>query len=76
LEERQAVQTVPHTLVDGRIFEINHHDFVWIPEQNLRVMHVTDGEGHEVIINTTIVVSLQRIDPQKSRTHPAKANRQ
>ena len=63
------------TLVDGREFQVHHPDFVWLPPKNFRVMHVTDGEGHETIVNTTIVVSLQRFDPEEFKKHLARVTR-
>jgi len=59
-------------LVDGTTFEIHHPEFVWFPEKNQRVMHITDGDGRETIVNTTIVVSMQRFDPDALKKHLAK----
>lgn len=47
-------------LVDGRVFRVEHPDFVWFPPKSQRVRHVFSPEGVEVVINTTIVTSLDR----------------
>ena len=68
----QPFQPFQIELVNGTTFEILHPEFVWFPPKNQRVMHITNGEGQEVIVNTTIVVSLQRFDPDALKKFLAK----
>jgi hypothetical protein len=50
-------------LIDGRVFEINHPDFVWLNDKSLRTVTVMGTDGREHTINTTVIVSINRTAP-------------
>lgn len=58
-------------LVDGRVLIVRHPDFVLFPPKSFRTMHVFDQNGHETIVNTTIVIRLDPIRPAPARAQHA-----
>lgn len=60
-------------LVTGRIVQVPHPEFIYVPPGRGSYVVVTDKEGLAEFINVTIVVSINLIDGSKKRGGRRKA---